>query len=371
MSSPMEKPVVFLLGKLPPPYMGPSIATSILLNSALNDHFRLIHVNTKVSNDLRDMGKWSLSKLTGNLRNYAGHLFLMLKHRPRLVVIPISQSTAGFLKDSIYILLAALLGRKILLHLRGSSFRTWIDNAHAGVRAYVRQVMKTSFGVIVLGENLRGLFDGYFPPDRIFCAPNGGDYDIPLREPSDDTKVRMLYIGNLQESKGITDILDAVRRLPQEDLGKTELTVLGNWRDSRTEGECRKMVTAAALPVHFIGGEKSGEKLNMLANSDIFVFTPREPEGHPWVIVEAMAAGLPVISTDRGAIVESVSDGENGYIVPVKDPSALSERLHDLINSPEKRKRMGAASRKKYLDSFTEEKMVQNLANVFNQVINN
>ena len=62
-----------------------------------------------------------------------------------------------------------------------------------------------------------------------------------------------------------------------------------------------------------------GDKLQFFTDADVFVFTPRQREGHPWVIVEAMAAGLPVISTDRGAIAETVIDGESGWIenVPV------------------------------------------------------
>lgn len=367
----MEKAVVCLLGKLPPPFMGPSIATSILLKSALKDRFRLIHVNTKVSDHLGDMGKWSLSKLTGNLRNYAVHFLHMIRHRPALVVIPISQSTTGFLKDSVYILLAAMTARKTVLHLRGSSFRTWLESAPLAVRAYVNFVLKTTNGVIVLGENLRHLFDGLYPAQRIYSVPNGGNYHFPARKSRGDGKAGLLYIGNLQESKGIIDLLDAIRKLPPEVRSKAELTVLGNWRDDKTERTCRELVSANSLPVHFIGAEKSSDKFELLANADIFVFTPREPEGHPWVIVEAMAAGLPVISTDRGAIIESVKDGENGFIVPINDPAAISGRLQELINSPEKRKRMGASSRKKYLDDFTEDRMVENLTRVFQNIINN
>jgi len=367
----MDKPTVFLLGKLPPPFMGPSIATGILLKSSLNEHFRLIHINTKVSEHLGDMGKWSLSKFTGNLRNYVSHFFILIRHRPDVVVIPISQSTAGFLKDSVYILLAALTGRKTVLHLRGSSFRKWLESTRPAVRSYVRMVLKTTNGVIVLGENLRHLFDGLYPAQRVYSAPNGGNYRFPARKSGADGTVRLLYIGNLQESKGIIDLLDAMRMLPSEERSMAVLTVLGNWRDDKTERTCRDLVATHSLPVHFIGGEKSSDKLELLANADIFVFTPREPEGHPWVIVEAMAAGLPVISTDRGAIIESVKNGENGFIVPLHDPAAISGRLLELINSPEKRKRMGAASRKKYLDDFTEERMVENLTRVFHNIINN
>jgi glycosyltransferase involved in cell wall biosynthesis len=109
----------------------------------------------------------------------------------------------------------------------------------------------------------------------------------------------------------------------------------------------------------------------MMSNADIFVFPPRAPEGHPWVIVEAMAAGLPIISTDRGAIVESVKHEENGFIVPLGDPQAIAKHIQELINFPEKRQRMGQNSRKHYLTNFTEAAMVENLTHIFQNVMKN
>ena len=88
------------------------------------------------------------------------------------------------------------------------------------------------------------------------------------------------------------------------------------------------------------------------------------------MIVEAMAAGLPIISTDKGAIIESVIDGINGYIVPSGDPDAIAERLHKLITEPGLRSAMSVASKKAYQNGFTEEKMVGNLTTIFEKVIN-
>jgi glycosyltransferase involved in cell wall biosynthesis len=115
---------------------------------------------------------------------------------------------------------------------------------------------------------------------------------------------------------------------------------------------------------------KSGEqKLKCFSNADIFIFPPREPEGHPWSIVEAMAAGLPVISTDKGAITESVIDGVNGFIVNSASPEELAERIKLLIEGEALRKKMGEQGRNIYLQNFTEEKMVESLTEVFNRVI--
>jgi glycosyltransferase involved in cell wall biosynthesis len=88
------------------------------------------------------------------------------------------------------------------------------------------------------------------------------------------------------------------------------------------------------------------------------------------VAVEAMAAGLPIISTDQGAIVESVIHGENGFIVESHNPHQIAEKIKFLIKNPDAREKMGAESRKKYLENFTEGKMVERLHEVFEKVMN-
>jgi glycosyltransferase involved in cell wall biosynthesis len=117
------------------------------------------------------------------------------------------------------------------------------------------------------------------------------------------------------------------------------------------------------LPIH------GDLKIRTLSEADVFIFAPNAPEGHPWVIVEAMAAGLPIITTDQGAITESVIDGENGFIVPIKNPAAISDKLKILIENKTIREQMGYRSRELYEQNLTEEKMVERLQSVLNKVL--
>jgi glycosyltransferase involved in cell wall biosynthesis len=100
------------------------------------------------------------------------------------------------------------------------------------------------------------------------------------------------------------------------------------------------------------------------------IFPPREPEGYPWVIVEAMAAGLPVITTDKGAITESVEHLVNGYIIKDKSPKELANRIEYLVKHPQVKSAMGKASFEKYIKYYTEESMVKNLKNIFTTALN-
>jgi len=365
-----KKLKVLLLGPLPPPYMGPSIATEIILKSTLNDHFTILHLNTNTHKTLSTLGAWNFDRILKNLILYLKLAHSILKNWPDLVVIPISQTTSGFIKDSFYIIISRLFLRKTLLQLRGGNFKNWYDSSAVLTKIYVYNILRRTQGIIVLGEKLRHLFSGFFKEDRIFVVPNGADYKIDS-QPVENGSLKLLYLGNLQPSKGVEDVLNAFVILRKND-GKFQvgIDVVGSWRDDFTKSRYQKIAQDNNLPVTFHMSVVGEKKFSILSGADVFIFPPREPEGHPWVIVEALAAGLPIISTDQGAITESVRDGINGFIVEKENPGQLADKIMLLSTDEELRFRMGKESRKIYEENFTEEKMVQRLSHCFNKVLN-
>lgn len=352
---------VLLLGRLPPPYIGPAVATQILVQSTLRERIELFHLDTNAHTDISTVGRFTLRNVPRHLRVFVRFSRLLHDCSPDVVLVPISQSTLGFLKDSLFVFIAQIRGKRVLLQLRGSNFRNWLGRQPAVVRAYVLRTMKVSEGIVVLGATLRALFEDLYERDRIFVVPNGANFDLPARERSEADEVRVLYLGNLQESKGIEDVLGAIVELQKQGLSRFRLDVVGAWRDAGTQRRCTELVRTTGAPVHFHGSLVGAAKLRFLVDADVFVFTPRAPEGHPWVIVEALAAGLPVIATDQGAIAESVIDGQNGFIVGGRRPDEIANRLRLLIDDTALRQRFGAASRSRYLKEFTEDRMVGHL----------
>src|SRR5688572_8365935 len=154
----MAQKKILVLGKLPPPYMGPSVAFEIIINSGLKKIYDLHYLDVKANESLLTLGKWNLKKVFINLRIYK-KLFSMLNEvKPDLVLIPISQATLGFIKDSVFILLCRITGTKVMIQLRGSEIRKWIIRSSWLTKLYVKFILSLPSGVIVLGENLRYLF---------------------------------------------------------------------------------------------------------------------------------------------------------------------------------------------------------------------
>jgi glycosyltransferase involved in cell wall biosynthesis len=101
--------------------------------------------------------------------------------------------------------------------------------------------------------------------------------------------------------------------------------------------------------VELLGAQ--GTVAELLARSGVFVLSSRS-EGFPVSILEAMAAGLPVVATDVGGIAEAVVDGETGILVPAADPQALAGALEQLVADVELRRRLGAGGRARALRLF-------------------
>jgi glycosyltransferase involved in cell wall biosynthesis len=362
----MNKPIIFILGKLPPPYYGPAISTKILLDSALNEKFDLVHIDIKLNADLEMMGKTTLRKMFRIVRLYITFVKKLFVNRPDLILVPVGQTTPAFLKDAVFILIGRIRGSRVLIQLHGSNWLNWLGKVNFITRLFVRQILQLTRGVIVLGNNLRYLFENYFAAERIFVVPNGADYILPRRNSYRDG-VSMLYLANHFPGKGIDIVLKAMLYFKENYEYRFSLEVIGSWCDAAFENYCKEFVQINSLPVTFFDSKSGEDKLLSLVNSDVFVFPPKTPEGHPWVIVEALAAGLPIISTNQGAIVESVIDDYNGFIVESGNHIQIAEKIAYLVSHPEIREEMGQRSRRHYVENFTEAVMVDKLSYAINK----
>jgi len=149
---------------------------------------------------------------------------------------------------------------------------------------------------------------------------------------------RVAWAGRMAPDKGVIDLLRAVERLTA-DGHAIHLTLIG---DGPARPEVEAVIATSGLAdriesVGFVGDRAS--YMAALRSADLFVL-PSHAEGMPKVIVEAMAAGLPVIATAVGTVPALLADGRLGRIVPVGDPAALAATIADLQAHPEARARL-------------------------------
>jgi len=350
---------VAFLGPTPPPTMGPSIATEIVLSEPPPSDLELCHIDTADRRSLATLGRIDPKNVWDALRTYGRLFWTIVTKRPRLVYVPVSQTTIGYLRDSVLILMARLFGRRTLLHLRGGYFRNWYEEeCGALMRAWVRFTLRRTHGVIVLGETLRPLFEGLVPRETVLVVRNGEDYpELASHERRYGARkeFRLLYLGNLIETKGPGELLRAAPDVLRRHPG-ARFVFAGAWRDPSFRAWAETYVREEGLwdRVEFAGPVDRTRKAALLREADLLVLpTYYRNEGQPWVIVEALAAGLPVVSTDHGCIRECVVDGRNGRLVPQRDSAALAGALCELLDDPGTLERMAKASRSLHAERFT------------------
>ena len=367
----MQKPKVMLLGKLPPPVMGPALATQIILESRLDQEFDIRHFDTRLNKTLNSMGRVGLGKLMKTQQQFTRFKKELAHFNPDIVHIPIGQTTIGFWKDARYIHHAAKSGARVVLHLRGSAFRDWYESNTPWRKKAIRNILRKADGMIVLSKSLRYLFQSLIRPEKIFVVPNGADFELPKEVDRHSKCTEILYLSNFLPGKGFDTLIKACSILQDKRVADWRLQAHGSWDSEEFRRHCESLIARYELNDRVkIGEPVSGtEKWNALARADIFAFTPRNPEGLPWSMVEACAAGLPVVCTRQGAIPDTLINGETGFLHKSEAVEEIAESLQSLIENDEMRALFSRNARKHYETNFTAEHMVSALEGVYRQIL--
>jgi glycosyltransferase involved in cell wall biosynthesis len=262
---------------------------------------------------------------------------IALLRRERPHVLHANSSKAGVLGR-----LAAVVAR---VPIRIFTVHGWAFKAHAGVssRLYLwadrlLRDVTTSIICVAVSELAEGLRAKTCRDDRTVVIHNGIDASAsPVIRPHARPPT-IVSVGRLRAPK---DFVTFVRALAELEKGSFRAVIVGDGPDRGVvEHELRRLHLEGT--VHLAG--ERGNVLELLAASDIFVLSSRS-EGLPISILEAMAAGLPVIASQVGGIPELVEDGETGILVPRSNPGALAEALQLLLADEVLRKRLGSSGR--------------------------
>jgi len=169
----------------------------------------------------------------------------------------------------------------------------------------------------------------------------------PAPSRPDNAVPEVVSVGRLVEKKGFDDLLRALALL--RDRGRRLHCVIHGDGPCRAELEALRDRLGLAGVVEFAGARTQAELLGVYQRADVFALTPRvtgdgDRDGIPNVLVEAMACGLPVVSTRAGGVEELVTDGADGLLAPAGDIGAIAARLDELLLDPGRRHRLGEAA---------------------------
>ncbi len=288
--------------------------------------------------DTRGVGSVALSPFY--LAMTLGRLSRMLLRRD-VALVHINVSERGSVLRKIAVQMAAdLFKTPTVVHLHGASF---IEYFHSGfiARTLARWLFRRCARAIVLGHSWRDFLvrEVGVDPTKVdvlynavpdFAGPDAGGPDAGRPDGGGLAKgrpVRLLVLAHLTERKGIGTLLQSCRALQDRGL-PFQLTLGGNG----DEDGYRRMAERLGIAEHcaFLGWV-TREQAHALIRSHDILLLPSTHEGLPMVILEALCAQLPVITTAVGSIPEVLTHRETALIVPVNDSMALADAVQDLV----------------------------------------
>ncbi len=193
-----------------------------------------------------------------------------------------------------------------------------------------------------------GVDTSYYTP-----SPNGLNPD----------KITFTFVGRLLYDKGITEFISAAKEI-KRDFPQAQFDVIGEF-DSDNPSNIDKDYLVQWVDSGVIDYKGFVRDIRpFLKHSDCIVL-PSYREGMPRTILEGLAMGKPVITTDVPGCRETVVQGTNGYIVPVRDKVALKKAMQNLINlSPSERKEMGSKGRSLAVNVFDDKLIAEEIHNI-------
>jgi glycosyltransferase involved in cell wall biosynthesis len=186
---------------------------------------------------------------------------------------------------------------------------------------------------------------GYGKKARVVSPGVDHLFFAPAIQPTRQQLFRVCYVGRLELAKGIGYLLQAWKQLA---LPQAELLMIGEIRPE-IDSLVRSHVDASVRLIGVLTPQKVAE---FYRQSNIFAF-PSVNEGFALVLLEAMAAGLPVVASDKSGAVECVSEGKDGIIVPARSVDALAEAILWCYRHRDETTAMGRSARKKVEERFT------------------
>jgi glycosyltransferase involved in cell wall biosynthesis len=357
------KKKILLFIKIPPPITGATLMNSyVSASESLNENFDIIKIEVSYAKSVNDLGKLRLNKFIEIFKILIKLVIILVKESPRLIYFQLSPFGMAFLRDLLFILTIKLFGIKIIFHLHGKGIEQ--KTKKNKIRILYKWVFRNN-EIISLSKKLSLDVTNVFNK-MPYIVPNGIPiFDIKPNKKSN--QIKLLFFSNLFYSKGIIEYLDILKNLKARNLDFKGV-IVGNEGDL-TECQLNEIIFQKDLSncVEYLGPKYNDEKVKILYRADILIYLTQN-DAFPLVLLESLQYGLPIISTDEGAIPEIINDGVTGFIVEKNKPDKVLEKVLLLIKDTQLRKRMAEAGRKEFNKNYTLEKFEQNILEVFKEL---
>jgi glycosyltransferase involved in cell wall biosynthesis len=318
---------------------GISTLISGILKSDLKNDFVIEYIESQAE-DFK-----GFSKLILAVKAVFKFAVKVLTKNPKLIYVHIG-SNASLYRESFFVVFAKVFGKKTVAHFHAGDVEEYLEKQSKIGRKLIAWAISLSDKLIAVSKNSAEKLRKIAPNNKIEIIVNAIDTK-PFLFPANrfenrDDSVRILFIGAMGKLKGEKDLANAVK-LIAEKHPNLRISFLGFGGEN-----LRKYCAEIGIEnlVEFIGAVSLEERLIFFEKADIFAL-PTFAEAMPLSVIEAMAAGLPVVSTKVGGIPELISENEQGFLVEPADYKEFSDKLSILISDKKLRLKMGEKAKRR------------------------
>jgi len=367
---------VLVVGQTPPPYLGQPIMLERLLKSNIAD-VELRHLRMTLSGDANEVGRFRWGKVLSLAPIVLRILWARIVGGVNILYYPpAGPNRVTMFRDFALLLPTRFLFSKTIFHFHASG----LTEMYAGLPTWQRWLFRRAYfhpdAAIRLSdltpEDARGV-----QARREYVIANGIDDPCPAGPPAKSNlpvskarPLRLLFVAMLRESKGVLVLIEAAAQLKAEGV-PFHLEIMGQFISPEFDERVHARVAELGLKeqITFLGMLTGDAKFAAYGRADIFCMpTFYECEAFPVVLLEAMAYGLPIVATEWRGIPSIVTDGESGFLVATKDPTAVADRLALLAEDADLRDQMGRNARKRFAREFVWSVHVDRMREMFLEV---
>jgi glycosyltransferase involved in cell wall biosynthesis len=346
---------------------GVSTHVNMLFASDLARSFDLMHF--QVGSERRREN--SVQKLFRFMLSPFYLALFILRYKPAIIHLNTSLDRKAYWRDAAYLIVAKLLGRKVVYQIHGGELPNAFFGAHGVQRPFARWLLRLPDAVILLAEVERNAYEGFSRFKRLLVIPNAIDlnlHGVSERKSFDSESLRLGYIGRLVESKGILEAIESLHILRQRGFDHLNFTIAGS---GPAEAVCRQRVRALDLEdqVSFIGPVFGEAKIRFWRDVDIFVFPTYHPEGLPYTVLESLASGTPMVTTRAGGIPDAVADGVHGFLIEPHNPEMIADSLQRMLSDRDSLRQMSAACVQRAKEHYSVDRLARQFSNLYKAVL--
>lgn len=282
---------------------------------------------------------------------------------PKMDILHVNMAAdASFYRKRFFVDTASLFGKKILIHEHGGDFQNFYykRNNEKG-RAAIRKTLDKAQVFVVLSKTWADFFKPIVSEDKIVILENA--VPVPPEPKTSYDDHNLLFLGRLCKEKGIAELFEAIpiaaKRYP--DL---KLYLGGVWEDN----ELKKKASELREHVEYLGWIGQEQKELYMDKCSIFIL-PTYFEGQPVSMLEAMAKGMAVISTQVGGIPQILRSGQDGILISPKDSQALAESICNLLGDTDGKRCFGVSARERVVKSYNISKSVKDLVSIYEDLV--